>query len=262
MGSSEWTIAVGQQEQRFVRLTVTERGMALKIEMINDVPAHIGSLKRDPAHPYQSSHSRWSRVPVTGRRVWWSRVSAKERFGSRFSTPMIGRVPLRVNIPPVDSNSTRTLAAAIAHGKEPRLETTHSRGNFAGRHRIGRMPTAAGWRSTPTWLGADCRRPAESTARKIRASHGPSRSRADTNQDRPDRIRRHPTYRALDAIGTRNFIVHGYDRMDYDVIWDTIAEHFPALVVALEQALPYDEPMSHWRWTWGVSKSPSDLQGR
>ena len=50
--------------------------------------------------------------------------------------------------------------------------------------------------------------------------------------------------------------------MDYDVIWDTIAEHFPALVVALEQALPYDEPLSHWRWTWGVSKSPPDLQGR
>ena len=52
VGSSEGTIAVGQQEQRFVRLTVTERGMALKIEMINDVPAHSGSLKRDPAHPY------------------------------------------------------------------------------------------------------------------------------------------------------------------------------------------------------------------
>ena len=40
-----------------------------------------------------------------------------------------------------------------------------------------------------------------------------------------------------EAIGTRNFMAHGYDRMDYDVIWDTIAEHFPALVVALERAL-------------------------
>ena len=44
----EWTVAVVQQEQRFVRLTVTERDVVLKIEMINDVPAHAGQLKRDP----------------------------------------------------------------------------------------------------------------------------------------------------------------------------------------------------------------------
>jgi uncharacterized protein with HEPN domain len=39
------------------------------------------------------------------------------------------------------------------------------------------------------------------------------------------------------AIGTRNFIAHGYDRIDYDVVWDTIADDFPALVRALEAAL-------------------------
>jgi len=48
VGSDEWTVAVIQQEQRFVRLTITERDVALKIEMINDVPAHAGPLKRDP----------------------------------------------------------------------------------------------------------------------------------------------------------------------------------------------------------------------
>ena len=48
LSSSKWTVAVGQQEQRFVRLTVTERDVVLKIEMINDVPAHVGPLKRDP----------------------------------------------------------------------------------------------------------------------------------------------------------------------------------------------------------------------
>ena len=40
-----------------------------------------------------------------------------------------------------------------------------------------------------------------------------------------------------DAIGTANFIAHGYDQMDYDVIWDTIAEHFPPLVVVQERLL-------------------------
>jgi uncharacterized protein with HEPN domain len=39
------------------------------------------------------------------------------------------------------------------------------------------------------------------------------------------------------AIGTRNFIAHGYDRVEYDVVWDTIAEDFPPLVIALERAL-------------------------
>jgi len=48
VGSDEWTVAVIQQEQRFVRLTITERDVVLKIEMINDVPAHAGQLKRDP----------------------------------------------------------------------------------------------------------------------------------------------------------------------------------------------------------------------
>jgi Nucleotidyl transferase AbiEii toxin, Type IV TA system len=43
-----WAVTVVQQERRFVRLTVTERDVSLKIEMIDDVPAHVGELRRDP----------------------------------------------------------------------------------------------------------------------------------------------------------------------------------------------------------------------
>ena len=39
------------------------------------------------------------------------------------------------------------------------------------------------------------------------------------------------------AIATRNRLIHGYDRVDHDVVWDTIAEDFPDLVAALERAL-------------------------
>jgi uncharacterized protein with HEPN domain len=39
------------------------------------------------------------------------------------------------------------------------------------------------------------------------------------------------------AITTRHRIVHGYDRIDYDIVWDTIADDFPPLVRALERAL-------------------------
>jgi uncharacterized protein with HEPN domain len=49
---------------------------------------------------------------------------------------------------------------------------------------------------------------------------------------------RHPEIPWAKAIGARNFIAHGYDRIDYEVVWDTIAEHFPALVAALARALP------------------------
>jgi len=39
------------------------------------------------------------------------------------------------------------------------------------------------------------------------------------------------------AITTRHRMVHGYDTIDYDVVWDTIEQDFPALILALEQAL-------------------------
>ena len=47
----------------------------------------------------------------------------------------------------------------------------------------------------------------------------------------------HPEIPWAKAIAARNFLAHGYDRTDYEVVWDTIAEHFPALVTALERAL-------------------------
>ena len=48
---------------------------------------------------------------------------------------------------------------------------------------------------------------------------------------------RHPEIPSGKAITTRHRMVHGYDRIDHDVVWDTIAEDFPPLVAALEQAL-------------------------
>jgi len=45
--SREWRVLVVHRETRFVRLTVTEADIVLKIEMVNDVPAHVGELRRD-----------------------------------------------------------------------------------------------------------------------------------------------------------------------------------------------------------------------
>lgn len=40
-----------------------------------------------------------------------------------------------------------------------------------------------------------------------------------------------------EATTTRNRLVHGYDTVDYDMLWDTLLLDFPPLVDALRQAL-------------------------
>lgn len=41
-------LIVGLREERFFRLTLTHEGVALKIEMINDVPSRVGSIQDHP----------------------------------------------------------------------------------------------------------------------------------------------------------------------------------------------------------------------
>ena len=39
-------------------------------------------------------------------------------------------------------------------------------------------------------------------------------------------------------VSTRNRLIHGYDAVNYDVVWDIATLEVPALIVALERALP------------------------
>jgi uncharacterized protein with HEPN domain len=39
------------------------------------------------------------------------------------------------------------------------------------------------------------------------------------------------------ARGMRNRLIHGYDKVDLDVLWDTIQDDLPALIVQLREAL-------------------------
>jgi hypothetical protein len=45
---SDWTLRVLLREARFVRVEVTSALVTLKIEMINDVPAHVGAVSIHP----------------------------------------------------------------------------------------------------------------------------------------------------------------------------------------------------------------------
>lgn len=40
-----------------------------------------------------------------------------------------------------------------------------------------------------------------------------------------------------DIIGMRNRIVHGYDEVDFDILWDVVELHLPPLIVELERVI-------------------------
>jgi predicted nucleotidyltransferase component of viral defense system len=46
--SKAWSCTVANRDERFVRLWVQTADVALKIELINDVPAHIGKIREHP----------------------------------------------------------------------------------------------------------------------------------------------------------------------------------------------------------------------
>jgi hypothetical protein len=45
---SGWTVELSLREQRFVRASLSDTKTTLKIEMINDVPSHVGEIRLDP----------------------------------------------------------------------------------------------------------------------------------------------------------------------------------------------------------------------
>ncbi len=49
---------------------------------------------------------------------------------------------------------------------------------------------------------------------------------------------RHPYIPWQEAINTRNRFIHGYDSVDYDVVWQIATQELPVLIAALERALP------------------------
>ena len=54
----------------------------------------------------------------------------------------------------------------------------------------------------------------------------------------PESLRQqHPQIPWPQIIGTRNRLLHGYDLVDYDIIWSTIAEDLPPLIAELEKIL-------------------------
>lgn len=47
----------------------------------------------------------------------------------------------------------------------------------------------------------------------------------------------HPTVPWKEIAGTRDHLSHGYDDVDYHVLWDAVQNDVPALLITLEQML-------------------------
>jgi uncharacterized protein with HEPN domain len=47
-----------------------------------------------------------------------------------------------------------------------------------------------------------------------------------------------PTIPWPDIVGTRNRLIHGYDRVDLRIVWDTVQEDLPGLIETLKTGFP------------------------
>lgn len=55
------------------------------------------------------------------------------------------------------------------------------------------------------------------------------------------RRERHPGIPWREIVSMRNRIVHGYDEVDFDILWAVIRDDLPALIRRIEAALGGDE---------------------
>lgn len=54
----------------------------------------------------------------------------------------------------------------------------------------------------------------------------------------PDDIQaKYPELPWLQMIGARNHLIHGYDSVDFDILWAIISEDMPVLISQLEKIL-------------------------
>jgi uncharacterized protein with HEPN domain len=47
----------------------------------------------------------------------------------------------------------------------------------------------------------------------------------------------HPEIDWAQIVGTRNRLIHGYDEIDFDILWNVVKKDVPALIKQLEEMI-------------------------
>jgi uncharacterized protein with HEPN domain len=53
----------------------------------------------------------------------------------------------------------------------------------------------------------------------------------------PEGRARHPAIPWLEISGLRNRLIHGYDKVDFDILWNIVRDDLPPLIAELRKAL-------------------------
>jgi uncharacterized protein with HEPN domain len=48
----------------------------------------------------------------------------------------------------------------------------------------------------------------------------------------------HPEISWSDIVGLRNVLIHGYSRVDHEIVWAVLMEHLPQLISRMEPLIP------------------------
>jgi uncharacterized protein with HEPN domain len=56
-----------------------------------------------------------------------------------------------------------------------------------------------------------------------------------------DERAQNPQIPCTQVVDLRNRLIHGYDSVDFDILWQIVAADLPALIAALEQIVPPDD---------------------
>ena len=54
----------------------------------------------------------------------------------------------------------------------------------------------------------------------------------------PDERARHPEIPWVEIVGLRNRLIHGYDSVDFDILWQIVNRDLPPLIATLERIVP------------------------
>ncbi len=58
------------------------------------------------------------------------------------------------------------------------------------------------------------------------------------NRISPQERAKHPNIPWPQIVGLRNRLIHGYDNVDFDILWQIVTQDLPPLIAELEKILP------------------------